>query len=140
MNNRRAFWFFTLATVSSAALFLILTLDTHRQVSKLTNAENLSEEVVAGKKTWEKYNCNDCHTILGFGGYYAPDMTKVYKRIGAEGIKAFVQNPDQTLAMSWRKMPKLDISEDETSNLVAFLKWVSEIDNNNWPPQDAKFK
>jgi hypothetical protein len=32
----------------------------------LTHASQLSAEVVAGKRVWQKYNCNDCHTILGF--------------------------------------------------------------------------
>ncbi len=72
MSKKAAFWFFLIGTLSSAALFLVLTFDTHRQVKVLTNADRLSDEVVAGKKVWEKYNCNDCHTILGFGGYYGP--------------------------------------------------------------------
>ena len=75
-----------LGTLSSLILFLILTVDTHRQVKVLTKAENLSDQVVQGKRVWQKYNCNDCHTILGFGGYYAPDMTKVYKRIGQDRV------------------------------------------------------
>ncbi|MGQ9834912.1 MAG: c-type cytochrome [Thermoanaerobaculaceae bacterium] len=37
---------------------------------------------MAGKRAFEKYNCNDCHTILGFGGYYAPDLTRAYQRLG----------------------------------------------------------
>ncbi|MEW6455891.1 MAG: hypothetical protein AB1410_04155 [Acidobacteriota bacterium] len=27
----------------------------------------------------------------------------------------------------------------EINNLILFLKWVSEIDNNDWPPQDRKY-
>ncbi len=137
MSKKAAFWFFLIGTLSSAALFLVLTFDTHRQVKVLTNADRLSDEVVAGKKVWEKYNCNDCHTILGFGGYYAPDMTKVYRRVGPEGIAYIVRQPDVAFKNSWRKMPKQKVSEEEIGNLVAFFKWVSEIDNNDWPPQDS---
>ncbi len=126
-----------LGTLSSLILFLILTVDTHRQVKVLTKAENLSEQVVQGKRVWQKYNCNDCHTILGFGGYYAPDMTKVYKRIGKEGIERVVKKPDVLLAASWRKMPQQHLQDKEIENLVAFFKWVSEIDTNDWPPQDS---
>jgi nitric oxide reductase subunit C len=138
MSKRFAFWFFLVGTFSSTLLFLILTVDTHKQVKALTHVENLTDDVVAGKKVWEKYNCNDCHTILGFGGYYAPDMTKVYKRLGAVGIEFRVKNPQVAFASSWRKMPQQNVSEKEITVLIAFLKWISEIDNNDWPPQDSE--
>lgn len=137
MKNKGAFWFFALATASSAALFAYLTYDTQRQVEVLTHADKLSDDVVAGKRVWEKYNCNDCHTILGFGGYYAPDMTKVYNRIGPDGIRSVVSNPGRAFASSWRKMPEQHLSEEEIAHIVAFFKWVGEIDNNDWPPQDS---
>ncbi len=34
--------------------------------------------------------CNDCHTILGFGAYYAPDMTKAYFRLGENNIVSII--------------------------------------------------
>lgn len=140
MDKKIAFWIFLLGTLSSSILFLILTIDTHKQVKTLTKEENLSAEVVSGKKVWEKYNCNDCHTILGFGGYYAPDMTKAYKRLGSENIKEILKVPDVVFANSKRKMPKQNIKDEEIENLISFLKWVSEIDNNDWPPQDSEKK
>ncbi len=137
MSKKTAFWIFLVGTLSSAVLFLYLTFDTQRQIHVLTHADRLDAKVVAGKKVWEKYNCNDCHTILGFGGYYAPDMTKVYRRLGAEGIAFVVKSPEKAFANSWRKMPNQHLSDEEVSNLIAFLKWISEIDNNDWPPQDS---
>ncbi|MBI5359307.1 MAG: cytochrome c [Planctomycetes bacterium] len=137
MSNRTAFWIFILGTASSALLFIFLTVDMHRQVDALTNADKLTDDVVAGKKVWEKYNCNDCHTLLGFGGYYAPDMTKVYKRRGEDGIRFIVKEPEKAFAKSWRKMPKQNLSDAEINSLIAFLKWVSEINNGDWPPQDS---
>lgn len=137
MDKKIAFWIFLLGTLSSALLFLYLTFDTHKQVKVLTKEENLNSNVISGKKVWEKYNCNDCHTILGFGGYYAPDMTKVYKRLGGENIKEILKNPEVVFASSKRKMQKQNLSDEEIENLVSFLKWVSEIDNNDWPPQDS---
>jgi nitric oxide reductase subunit C len=104
----------------------------------LTHADRLSEQVVAGKKVWQKYNCNDCHTILGFGSYYGPDMTKAYWRRGAAGIKAVIRAPEQFT--TWRKMPRLPLMDQEINDLVAFLQWTSEIDTHDWPPQDQKFR
>jgi len=136
-TKKGAKWIFWVGTLSSLILFLVLTVDTHRQVKVLTHAENLSEQVVQGKRVWQKYNCNDCHTILGFGGYYAPDMTKVYKRIGKEGIRETVKKPQVVFANSWRKMPQQNLKDKEVEDLIAFFKWVNEINTNDWPPQDS---
>jgi nitric oxide reductase subunit C len=138
MSARTAKWIFYLGTLISLVLFLGLTVDTHRQVQTLTRADQLDEQVVAGKRVWHKFNCNDCHTILGFGGYYAPDMTKVYWRRGEEGIKAVVREPEKHT--TWRKMPRQSVTEQELTALVSFLKWTSDIDTNDWPPQDANLR
>jgi nitric oxide reductase subunit C len=136
VNWKSAKLIFYLGTFISLGLFLALTYDTHRQVETLTHSDRLSPEVIAGKRVWHKYNCNDCHTILGFGSYYAPDMTKAYWRVGAEGIKRIVRDPEKYT--TWRKMPRFAVNDTELDNLVAFLKWTSEIDTNEWPPQDQK--
>ena len=129
---------FIWGTVISAIVFLALTWDTHRQVEALSHVDKLSDKVVEGKRTFEKYNCNDCHTILGFGAYYAPDLTKVVQRIGEDGIRYRIKDPGKAFAASWRKMPNLNVSDEETDNLIAFFMWVGNIDNNDWPPQDSK--
>ena len=138
MTKKTAFWIFLLGTISSAAVFLAATWDTHRQVATLSHVDKLSDQVVAGKRAFEKYNCNDCHTILGFGGYYAPDLTKVVQRIGADGVRYAVKSPEQAFADSWRKMPQLNVSDAEIEDMVAFFTWVGEINNNDWPPQDSE--
>jgi nitric oxide reductase subunit C len=138
VNWKSAKLIFYLGTFISLAIFLVLTFDTHRQVETLTHADKLSPEVIAGKRVWHKYNCNDCHTILGFGSYYAPDMTKAYWRLGADGIKRIVREPEKYT--TWRKMPRFAVTDEELDRLVAFLRWTSEIDTNEWPPQDQKLK
>jgi nitric oxide reductase subunit C len=138
MSKRTAFRIFLIGTLSSAILFLGLTVDTHRQVAALSNADKLSEKVVAGKRTFEKYNCNDCHTILGFGAYYAPDLTKVAQRVGKDGIRYRLKHPEEAFAKSVRKMPQQHLSDGEIEELIAFFAWVGEIDNGDWPPQDSK--
>ena len=138
MTKKTAFWIFLLGTLSSAVLFLGLTVDTHRQVAALSHVDKLSEQVVAGKRAFEKYNCNDCHTILGFGGYYAPDLTKVVQRVGEDGVRYRVTSPELAFAKSERKMPQQHVSAAEIENMVAFFTWIGEIDNGDWPPQDSK--
>ena len=138
MTKKIAFRIFLLGTIASAIVFLAATWDTHRQVAVLSNVDKLSDQVVSGKRAFEKYNCNDCHTILGFGGYYAPDLTRVVQRIGEEGVRYRILDPQKALAASWRKMPDLGVTEAEAADLIAFFKWVGEVNNNDWPPQDSK--
>ncbi len=138
MSAKAARWIFYLGTLSSLVLFLALTADTHRQIQTLTHADQLSAQVISGKRVWHKYNCNDCHTILGFGAYYAPDLTKAYWRRGGEGIKAVLRTPEKFT--TWRKMPRFHLTDAELDDLVAFLQWTSAIDTHDWPPQDQRFR
>jgi nitric oxide reductase subunit C len=130
---------FWTGTLISAAIFAWLTLDFHKQGKILANADKIDQQVIAGKKVWHKYNCNDCHTILGFGGYYAPDMTKAYYRLGANNIISIVLAPEKIYQNSFRKMPNLGVSEAEAIQLVRFLHWTADINNKEWPPQDEKY-
>ena len=138
MTKKTAFRIFLIGTLSSAAVFLWATYDTHRQVAALSHADKLSDQVVAGKKVFERHNCNDCHTILGFGAYYAPDLTRVVQRVGEDGIRFRVKTPERAFANSWRKMPQQNLTDAEITDLIAFFKWVGEVNNNDWPPQDSR--
>ena len=85
--------FFLIGTVGFSVIFLLLTLDTIRRVPEQTNADNLTPQAIAGKHLWDKNNCMGCHTILGEGAYYAPELTKVYERRGPAFIKAMLRDP-----------------------------------------------
>lgn len=125
---------FIWGTIVSAVIFLALTYDSMTKISQRTHEEKLNAQVVAGKWTWQKYNCNDCHTILGIGGYYAPDLTKVMSYRDADWMKRFLKDPEKVWPAS-RKMPNLHLTDQEITGLIAFLSWVNEIDTNNWPPK-----
>ncbi|HET9318105.1 MAG TPA: c-type cytochrome [Vicinamibacteria bacterium] len=137
MTLRSAKWIFWAGTLASIAVFAAMTAETHRQLGALTHADRLDENVVAGKRVFESRNCNDCHTILGFGSYYAPDLTRAWTRIGEEGIRQRVQEPHVAFAGSYRLMPRQNVSDAEAAQLVAFLRWVDGIENHDWPPQDS---
>lgn len=137
MNNRQARMFAIVGTGLSVLLFLILTLDSHRQFGKLTNAENLTPEVIHGKDVWHKYNCINCHTLFGEGAYYAPDLTKITQHRGEAYLQAYMRDPSKFYdeKKHRRLMPKQDLSEKEIIDLIAFLDWVSKVDNQGWPPR-----
>ena len=120
-------------TVFFFLLFLALTFDSHREFPKRDNSQNLTPEVIAGKKIWETRNCIGCHTLLGEGAYFAPELGNVYTRRGPDFIKAWIQ-AQPTGTHGRRQMPQFNLSEQELDQLVAFLKYASEIKTGNWPP------
>ncbi len=134
MEKKGARNFFIWGTVICTAVFIWLTIDTHTTIPKRTNTDKLTDEVVKGKRVWHKHNCNDCHTILGIGGYYSPDVTKTYSTKGETWLKAFLKNPESTDPQR-RKMPNQKLTNDEINELIVFLKWVDAIDTNQWPPK-----
>ena len=114
-------------------LFLGLTFDTMNTLPKRDNSANLTESAIRGKKIWETRNCIGCHTLLGEGAYFAPELGNVYKRRGPEFIKAWMA-AQPTGAPGRRQMPQFHLNEKELNDLVEFLKYSSEINTNNWPP------
>jgi nitric oxide reductase subunit C len=138
MSDRLAKAVFWVGTLVSLAVFLAMTAHTHSSFDALTHADRLDERVVAGKRAFERHNCNDCHTILGFGAYYAPDLTRAYARLGEDAVRRRLEQPEVAFAASYRKMPQQHIPKAEIEDLVAFLRWVSDIENHDWPPQDSK--
>ncbi|MCK5719485.1 MAG: cytochrome c [Thiomargarita sp.] len=117
----------------SSFIFLILSTHTLLTLSKLEHHKNLTPQVVLGKRVWEKYHCVGCHTLLGEGSYYAPELSNVYQRRGEVFIKHWIKSMPINLP-NRRKMPQLYLTDEELEALIAFLKWTSEINTSNWPP------
>ena len=107
---------------------------------KLTE-EEAAALVSHGKLTTQAKNCMNCHTLLGNGSYYAPDLTKSWldqswgsKEVREQQMVEFLMNPQDRLHNALgRKMPNLGITEAEARATVAFLKWMSSIDTNGFP-------
>ncbi len=112
---------------------------------KLLSEEEAMAMVSKGKLTTQAKNCMNCHTLLGNGAYYAPDLTKSWldpawgsKEVREQSMVEFLMNPQDRLHNSLgRRMPNLGITEEEARATVAFLKWMSAIDTNGFP---AHFK
>jgi nitric oxide reductase subunit C len=126
--------FFLMGTVGFSVIFLGLTLDTIRRVPAQTREHNITPQVVQGKQLWEKNNCMGCHTLLGEGAYYAPELTKVYERRGPEFIKAMLRDP-QAMYPGQRRMVQYHFTDGEIEALLAFLQWIGEMDLNGFPPK-----
>lgn len=137
MNKRQTRQFAIGSTVLAVAIFVGMTVDSHRQFGKLTNADKITTEVKLGQDVWHDNNCINCHTLFGEGAYYAPDLTKITQHRGDAYLTAYMRDPskfyDETTHR--RLMPKQDLSEADISNLIEFLDWVSNVDNAGWPPR-----
>jgi nitric oxide reductase subunit C len=127
-------------SVFFALVFVALTYQNEQVLPSRDNRANLTEQVIAGKKIWETRNCIGCHTLLGEGAYFAPELGNVYKRRGGDAggtefIKGWIQ-AQPTGTPGRRQMPQFNLSEKELDEIAAFLKYVSEINTSNWPPNN----
>ena len=121
-------------------IFLALSFDTVKQIPQRSNQSAMSESVVAGKALWEKNDCVGCHTLIGEGAYYAPELMNVFQRRGASDeatFKAYMQGwmaAQPLQAPDRRKMPQFNLTAEEVNALSDFLIWTSKVDSNEWPP------
>ena len=127
------------------AIFLGLTAHSHYyMVTTSTDASTLTDSVARGKRVWERNSCINCHTLLGEGAYFAPELGNVWKRYGGdtdpegarETLKAWMA-AQPTGIEGRRQMPQFNLTDDQLNDLADFLEWASRINTQNWPPNDA---
>jgi len=107
---------------------------------KLT-AEQAEALVRQGKLTVQAKNCMDCHTLLGNGAYFAPDLTKAWldpmwgaPEAREQQMVDFLLDPSDKLHnVLGRRMPNLHLTQDEARAVTGFLKWMASIDTNGFP-------
>jgi nitric oxide reductase subunit C len=116
-------------------LFLALAFDTNSGLPERDNSSAITPQVAQGKMLWEKNDCIGCHTLLGEGAYFAPELGNVYKRLGStDAIKGFIASRPKDGIPGRRSMPQFNFNEVQLDALAAFLKYASEINTANWPP------
>lgn len=126
-------------------VFIGLSIHSHFHiVTRSTNSAPLTESVALGKRVWERHACINCHTILGEGAYFAPEVANVMTRWGVSGDpEAAFEVLDQWMKSQpsgvegRRQMPFFELTERETRGLADFLLWVDAIDSQGWPPNEA---
>lgn len=134
LSKSQAKFFFLLGTGVCSLAFIGLTIDTFKRIPTQTNAHLLTPEAIRGKHLFDRNNCMGCHTIMGEGAYYAPELTKVYERRGEGFIRAMLTDPEK-MYPGQRKMQKYDFTEQDRNDLIAFLQWVGKMDLNGFPPK-----
>ena len=138
LSKKQARAFFLGGTLVTFLIFIGLTIYSLSEGADQTNHENLTAEVVRGKEIWESNNCMGCHSILGEGAYYAPELTKVVDRLnirydgnGEMVIKSILMSKGPWQP-NGRKMVAYGMTDQEASDVVAFFKWIAEIDLNGY--------
>jgi nitric oxide reductase subunit C len=110
-------------------IFVGLTAHSHYYIrTTSTDEATLTDSVRAGKHLWEKHSCINCHTILGEGAYFAPELANVMTRWG-------VEPGDHEGAFTALK--GFGLTDDEYREIADFLLWVNTIKAQDWPPNDA---
>ncbi|VVB93404.1 Cytochrome C oxidase, cbb3-type, subunit III [uncultured archaeon] len=101
------------------------------QVAVSFNGKNY--DAVEGKKAFEQYQCMDCHTIVGNGAYFAPDLTRIYKRTGGNeaSLAGIIQSGSPSRGMP--PMTDRGMGDEDAYRVVAFLKYANMLDTNGWP-------
>lgn len=126
-------------------LFAILTAHSHwYMATNSTDTKTLTASVAHGKEVWEKHSCINCHSILGEGAYFAPEIANVWDRYGGRtnpkaaraGLKAWMK-AQPTGVPGRRQMPQFNLSEEELESLIDFFKWTDSIETHGWPPNKA---
>jgi nitric oxide reductase subunit C len=138
LSKKQARAFFLGGTLITFLIFIGLTIYSLSGPQDQSNEENITEAVVRGKEIWESNNCMGCHTILGEGAYYAPELTKVVDRLnlkydgnGEEVIKSILMS-EAPWQPNGRKMVAYGMTEQEAADVVEFFKWIGEIDLNGF--------
>lgn len=126
-------------------IFLGLSIHSHLYIVNVsTDKETLTESVAAGKRVWEEKACINCHTLLGEGAYFAPELANVMTRWGVldDPEEAFMtlkawMDSQPTGVEGRRQMPQFHLTDEQVRDLANFLIWTDKIDAQNWPPNDA---
>ena len=131
LSKSQARAFFLGGTVVTFLVFIGLTIYSFMPKNDQTYHDKIDAKVIRGKEIWESNNCMGCHTILGEGAYYAPELTKVIERRGEGYVKAVLQSP-----VPWepkgRKMVKYEMNDADAEAMVAYFKWIGNIDLNGF--------
>jgi nitric oxide reductase subunit C len=131
LSKSQARAFFLGGTLVTFSIFIGLTVYSFMPRNDQTNYNKIDKNVVRGKQIWEANNCMGCHTILGEGGYYAPELTKVIDRRGEGYVKAVLMSP-----IPWspngRKMVAYNMTAADADAVVAYFKWIGKIDLNGF--------
>ena len=137
LSKKQAKAFFIGGTVLFFLIFLGMSVDSLMHgIPENTNDDKLTDSSRLGKLLWEENNCMGCHTLMGEGAYYAPELTKVFSRKGAPYIRT-VLNTKGGWGPRGRKMVEYNFTEEEVTGIIDFFEWMDNVYLNGYPPEPS---
>jgi nitric oxide reductase subunit C len=124
-------------TIFFLLVFLALTFQNEQIIPQRDQRAMLKANpaIAEGKKLWEVNNCIGCHTLLGEGAYFAPELGNVVKRLGSkEAVMAFIQSRPKEGIPGRRSMPQFNFTEKQLKEIADFLDYAGQINTAKWPP------
>lgn len=130
-RRRHALALLALMTLIFIGLSIASFLPSRGQVVPI-DVEYAGYSAVEGKRIFQAYNCMGCHTIVGNGAYFGPDLTKLYSRVGPAWIEAFLPSaggwPAQGAVMV--KLLDEEVAEEAGTNsfdeYLTMYPWAAE--------------
>jgi nitric oxide reductase subunit C len=126
-------------------IFVGLTAQTDHYIRKTSASDTgLTDSVRRGKHVWEKNSCINCHTLLGEGAYFAPELGNVWVRYGGredpqsarEGLTAWMRSQPSGVE-GRRQMPDFHLNDQEVNDLIDFLEFTAGVKTQGWPPKTS---
>lgn len=130
MHSTRWFFWGSVIAVFLTVVLIISTATTPQNEGSPAIA--FSPEALQGYGVWREFSCENCHTIYGQGGAYAPDLTHIYSQRGEAYLRDFMVNPE-AFHVDQRVMPRFGLTISEMDHLMTFLDAVGQ------QPNAAKF-
>jgi len=95
---------------------------------------------VEGKRVFQAYNCMGCHTLVGNGAYFAPDITAVYSGNGPAWLMSFLTTldvwPSKAMVDPWvdRLRQSGDLAVTSTDAYYALYQGAGAdvVDRGGW--------
>ncbi len=135
LSKKQAKTFFLAGSLVTFFIFIGLTIFSLSKAQDQSHSDKITESVARGKHLWEKNNCMGCHTIMGEGAYYAPELTNVIKRRGEVYVRTVLMSKTPW-APRGRKMVAYAMSEQDANDVIAFFKWIGNINLNGFEKVD----
>ncbi len=138
LTKKQAKAFFIGGTVLFFLIFVGMTVNSLTVgIPQNTNADNITDSVKHGKLLWDQNNCMGCHTIMGEGAYYAPELTRVYSRKGENYIRTVLNAKNGGWGPRGRKMVEYDFTTEEVDDIISFFEWMDNVYLNGFPAEPS---
>lgn len=125
-SRKIAIWVIGLMVIIWTVLGVLSFVETeNRKRPHTVNVTFADQDALTGKQVFQGYNCMDCHTIVGNGAYFAPDLTKIYEQTGPAWLLAYLGSPG---AYPTEAIVKIQLSELIKNNEAA-IEGIANLDD-----------